>query len=43
VAAGDGSSSGDEAGVLPFVLGGVALTAAGGAAVAARRSSRTTV
>ncbi len=43
VAAGDGSSSGDEAGALPYVLGGVALTAAGGAAIAARRSSRTTV
>jgi hypothetical protein len=43
VAAGDGSSSGGEAGALPYVLGGVALTAAGGAAIAARRSSRTTV
>ncbi|TQN44278.1 hypothetical protein FHU33_3776 [Blastococcus colisei] len=43
VAAGDGSSSNDEASVLPYVLGGVALTAAGGAAFAARRSSRLTV
>lgn len=43
VAAGDGSASGDEAGALPYVLGGVALTAAGGAAFAARRSSRATV
>ncbi|MGY1669076.1 hypothetical protein [Geodermatophilus sp. SYSU D00710] len=42
VAAGDGSAS-DEAGALPYVLGGVALTAAGGAAFAARRSSRATV
>ena len=43
VAAGDGSSSGDEASALPYVLGGVALTAAGGAAFAARRSSRATI
>jgi hypothetical protein len=43
VAAGDGSSSRDEASTLPYVLGGVALTAAGGAAIAARRSSRSTV
>jgi hypothetical protein len=42
VAAGDGSSSSD-ASALPYVLGGVALTAAGGAAIAARRSSRATV
>jgi hypothetical protein len=42
VAAGDGSSSSD-ASALPYVLGGVALTAAGGAAFAARRSSRATV
>jgi hypothetical protein len=42
VAAGDGSSSSD-AGALPYVLGGMALTAAGGAAFAARRSSRATV
>jgi hypothetical protein len=41
VAAGDGSSATDEASALPYVLGGVALTAAGGAAFAARRSSRT--
>ena len=39
VAAGDGSSA-DEGSALPYVLGGVALTAAGGAAFAARRSSR---
>ncbi|NEM07910.1 excalibur calcium-binding domain-containing protein [Geodermatophilus normandii] len=43
VAAGDGSSSSNEASALPYVLGGVALTAAGGAAIAARRSSRATV
>ena len=43
VAAGDGSASSDEASALPYVLGGVALTAAGGAAIAARRSSRATV
>ena len=43
VAAGDGSSSGGGASALPYVLGGVALTAAGGAAFAARRSSRATV
>jgi hypothetical protein len=42
VAAGDGSSS-DGASALPYVLGGVALTAAGGAAFAARRSFRGTV
>jgi hypothetical protein len=42
VAAGDGSAS-DESSALPYVLGGVALTAAGGAAIAARRSSRATV
>ena len=41
VAAGDGSSS-DEGSTLPYVLGGVTLVAAGGAAVAARRSSRAT-
>ncbi len=40
VAAGDGSSS-DEGSALPFVLGGVAFAAAGGAAVAARRTART--
>ena len=39
VAAGDGSSS-DDGSVLPYVLGGVAFTAAGGAAVAARRNTR---
>jgi hypothetical protein len=40
VAAGDGSSAGDDSGVLPYALGGVALAGAAGAAVAARRSSR---
>jgi hypothetical protein len=39
VAAGDGSSA-NPSDSLPYVLGGVALTAAGGAAFAARRSSR---
>src|SRR3954469_6238138 len=39
VAAGDGSST-EEASTLPYVLGGVALVGAGGAAFAARRSSR---
>ena len=43
VAAGDGSASSDEGSALPYVLGGAALTAAGGAAIAARRSSRATV
>ena len=42
VAAGDGSSSTDGGSALPYVLGGVALTAAGGAAFAARRSARAT-
>ncbi|TQN40705.1 CHRD domain-containing protein [Blastococcus colisei] len=42
VAAGDGSASTDAAGSLPYVLGGLAFTAAGGAAFAARRNSRTT-
>ncbi len=41
VAAGDGSST-DGGSALPYVLGGVALSAAGGAAFAARRSSRAT-
>ncbi|HEV7727338.1 MAG TPA: excalibur calcium-binding domain-containing protein [Modestobacter sp.] len=41
VAAGDGSAS-DEGSALPYVLGGLTLVAAGGAAVAARRSSRAT-
>ncbi len=40
VAAGDGSSATEQSSALPYVLGGVALTAAGGAAFAARRSSR---
>ena len=41
VAAGDGSASTD-ASTLPYVLGGLAFTAAGGAAFAARRTSRAT-
>jgi len=44
VAAGDGSSAGrlgeDGSSPLPYVLGGLAFTAAGGAAFAARRASR---
>ena len=44
VAAGDGSSVGrateDDGGTLHLVLGGLAFTAAGGAAVAARRAAR---
>ncbi|MCZ2821073.1 hypothetical protein O2V63_12090 [Modestobacter sp. VKM Ac-2977] len=40
VAAGDGSSAA-EASALPYVLGGLAFAGASGAAVAARRSSRT--
>jgi hypothetical protein len=40
VAAGDGSSSTDDAGALPFLLGGLALVAAGGAAYGARRAAR---
>ena len=42
VAAGDGSAS-DTSSALPYVLGGVALTAAGGAAFAARRRARASV
>jgi hypothetical protein len=42
VAAGDGSSS-EGGSSLPYVLGGLAFAGAGGAALAARRSSRTTV
>ncbi|SDX74615.1 hypothetical protein SAMN05661080_01027 [Modestobacter sp. DSM 44400] len=41
VAAGDGSAA-DQSSALPYVLGGVTLVAAGGAALAARRSSRAT-
>ena len=41
VAAGDGSAS-DDGSALPYVLGGLALAGAGGAAVAARRSARST-
>ena len=40
VAAGDGSSSTEQGGTLPYVLGGLAFTAAAGTAFAARRSSR---
>lgn len=43
VAAGDGTSSADDAGALPYALGGLAIVAAGGAAVAVRRSSRASV
>jgi Excalibur calcium-binding domain len=39
VAAGDGSTATDGS-ALPYVLGGVAFAAAGGAAIAARRTSR---
>jgi len=39
VAAGDGSAT-DQSSALPYVIGGVALTAAGGAAFAARRNAR---
>ena len=42
VATGDGSTADPDAGVLPFVVGGVGLTAAGAAAVAARRNARGT-
>ncbi|WP_222270823.1 hypothetical protein [Modestobacter marinus] len=41
VAAGDGSTAPDEGSVLSYVLGGLAFAGAGAAAVAARRSSRT--
>jgi len=41
VAAGDGSSATDANSAMPYVLGGIALTAAGGAAFAARRTART--
>ena len=40
VAAGDGSSSTGDAGALPYLLGGLALVAAGGAAYGARRAAR---
>jgi hypothetical protein len=44
VAAGDGSSAGrttsEEGSPLPYVVGGLAFAAAGGAAVAARRAAR---
>lgn len=38
VATGDGST--DDPGALPYAIGGLVLAAAGGAAVAARRSAR---
>jgi len=41
VAAGDGSTATEEHSALPYLLGGLAFAGAGGAAVAARRSSRT--
>jgi hypothetical protein len=40
IAAGDGSSSPSDASMLPYALGGLAFTAAGGAAMAARRAAR---
>jgi hypothetical protein len=40
VATGDGSTAGTDMGTLPFLVGGLGLVAAGGAAVAARRSAR---
>jgi hypothetical protein len=40
VAAGDGSTADTTASALPIVLGGLGLAAAGGAAVAARRTAR---
>ena len=40
VATGDGSTADADAGVLPFVAGGVGLAAAGAAAFAARRNAR---
>jgi hypothetical protein len=40
VAAGDGSSSTGDAGALPYLLGGLAFAAAGGAAFGARRAAR---
>jgi hypothetical protein len=40
VATGDGSSAGSDTHALPFVVGGLGLVAAGGAAFAARRSAR---
>lgn len=43
VATGDGSTSGSGGGALPFLVGGVGLVAAGGAAVAARRAARGSV
>lgn len=40
VATGDGSTASPDSPVLPFLVGGLGLVAAGGAAVAARRSAR---
>jgi Excalibur calcium-binding domain len=40
VATGDGSTASPDAPALPFLVGGLGLVAAGGAAVAARRSAR---
>jgi hypothetical protein len=40
VAAGDGSAAADDEAALPYVLGGLSLVAAGGAAYAARRTAR---
>jgi hypothetical protein len=43
VATGDGSTAGTDPGTLPFLVGGLGLVAAGGAAFAARRSARGSV
>jgi Excalibur calcium-binding domain len=40
VATGDGSTADSDTAVLPFVVGGLGLAAAGSAAVAARRTAR---
>jgi hypothetical protein len=40
VAAGDGSAAADDDTALPYLLGGLSLVAAGGAAYAARRTAR---
>lgn len=42
VATGDGSTADSDTGLLPFVVGGASLAAAGGAAIAARRTARGT-
>jgi len=40
VSTGDGSTTDSDAGVLPLVVGGLGLAAAGGSAFAARRTAR---